>query len=221
MFSGLLLIASASSVLLGEVPSSSMSWRDVPAPVDRHETIRLTDLVPQLAANTCFPIHLLCYPHGPADLVLRDIDIHDSTSLGDVFDVVAKQIPGIQAKPTKKGVLWIAPMQQQIMDAFQEKIQMASYDGTLEGFMHYVFANRFSGFGWSSYVASRTDAEELQISIKPSSNVSLIDMLVQSIEDQDACLYLKCSDFLPDRPTVRNNFVMPSLYFVVGDIRKE
>ncbi|HEX4131663.1 MAG TPA: hypothetical protein VHZ24_16615 [Pirellulales bacterium] len=216
----LALATAVMSVLPAAAPSSPMFWRDVPVPAMRHEAIRLTELVSQLAARARFPLHLVCHSHIATDLTLHDINILKATSLGEVFDLVAEQHPGMQARITKRGVVWIAPMAQHIMDAFEEKIHAPSFHGTLDAFMHQFAGRVFSGIGCVEMIGFRTQSSKLKIHLNVDGDVSLLEVLIEGVEDQDCRLELVCLDQVLDNPRKGNNLVMPSLDFSVGDIRK-
>lgn len=203
--------------LNGSQQDLDSSWRYLRLGKLHVEQMGLVDLVARLATQAHTPIHFVC--RADVSSVQMTLSVDEDAILGDALDAIAARFPSARTRGTNTGVLLIIP-EGKAMAPLLEKSQMPEFTGTLDEFMDEFISAKFGRLARGAIPGLRTNTDMLTIHIEQAPQTSVLDSLVQAVEDCEGRLSLLILDAgRGGKCNGHTAVVRPTLSYSVGDMQ--
>jgi hypothetical protein len=120
----------------------------------------------------------------PVPLHLQ-FSLPERANLGEAFNQLREQIPGLEAVATARGVVFLCPLDDESRRLLQDRVAPVKYDGAYESFAraHY---GKHCLLEWLK-VGGPNDSDKVRIKFRTENPLSFLDFIISTHELNDMC----------------------------------
>jgi hypothetical protein len=176
-------------------------WRSAPLQFREWRKGHLELTAAQLTSRSGVPIHLFDdRALGNPQIDLPALD--ENSTLGDAFELIARQLPNIKAVGTLNGVFWIHVEDSVARELFDRRLESPEFSGTVDGFFMKCITDRVATFGSELRGPFAGDRNDKKVNFKRSGKVKVLDAIIAVVDAHDVVLVLRIS--YGDKVTIVN-----------------